>query len=360
MHVPKDEYSFDSFVQYLIDHSKEVFHEEEQKKWLKIYCLINSGSDSLDRLFSGCQVTPMGEIFEVSMGIDGDPDWDETFYFANRTGGLTLVFTSAIQENFALTLGDRLRRTRGVEVMWARHDFFNEVIESIIHSFNGYVKRFMARRSRYDEAVCKIRPNYERRFNYTGEDGSHVLRELMDLYGVFPESAYIQISEILQIQITNEGFYAAKEISPLAFKVFFTYLETLAERVISLSDISKSFSFQIAQVKHGDWEGPVVNIEPGIILLKGRNLDSNLVKGLAMEIQEDFSFTNVRLVEGSLSYSATVTDEMKGTIFDISASDNHIVLMPRYNTTFESFLRFYRRITENVDRAALLQPYIAP
>lgn len=352
MRIPKQPYTFDSFVNYLIDHSDEVFEDEDNKKWLKVYCILATGDEALYKLFSGCKIETMGDVREVTMGVQDDSDWEEKYYVVMRGSGLALAFTSAIQESFAKTLGDRIRRTRGVDMMWARRDLFNEVVEELLKESKGFVKRFTTRRSRFDQEECAIRPRYDRRFSYTGEDGSLVLRELKEAYGVYPESVYIQISDTLQVQITNEGFYSAREISPLAFKMFSHYLGMLAERVAALSDVSKQMDFKVVTVREGSWEAPVVDIEPGLIVLNGRKLDPGMVDGLVSELAEEFSFTNRRLVEGSLSFSATVTDEIKGVVFDISANEEKILLVPRHRITFEAFLRFYRRITEEVDRTA--------
>jgi hypothetical protein len=69
---------------------------------------------------------------------------------------------------------------------------------------------------------------------------------------------------------------------------------------------------------------------------------------------DEFSFVDKTILEGSLSFSGTVIDEYKGTIFGLSGGENEILLIPKHHTTFESFVRFYRMIVEKIDDEAEL------
>jgi len=55
------------------------------------------------------------------------------------------------------------------------------------------------------------------------------------------------------------------------------------------------------------------------------------------------------MVEGSLRFDATVVDETKKSIFEISATKDRMIVSPRYETQFDSFLRFLETVVENFD-----------
>lgn len=73
-----------------------------------------------------------------------------------------------------------------------------------------------------------------------------------------------------------------------------------------------------------------------------------------------FSFIATSISEKPLSYSATVVDEDKGTVFGISGNSNRLILIPRHKTAFESFINFYRLINETIDESSNLQLFNEP
>jgi hypothetical protein len=57
------------------------------------------------------------------------------------------------------------------------------------------------------------------------------------------------------------------------------------------------------------------------------------------------------------SFSATVVDDIKGTLFGVTGGNNEIILVPKHRTSFESFLSFYERIVESFDQSAYLTTF---
>jgi hypothetical protein len=53
-------------------------------------------------------------------------------------------------------------------------------------------------------------------------------------------------------------------------------------------------------------------------------------------------------------FSATVVDNQTGCVFGISATENTITIIPRYNSTFESYLGFLREVCRLIDEDAEL------
>ena len=87
------------------------------------------------------------------------------------------------------------------------------------------------------------------------------------------------------------------------------------------------------------------------------NFEEEDAKYMITKFASKFAFIDVFVMQGSLDFSATVIDKQKGSIFDISVDESNILLIPKHETTYESFLNFYRAVVETFDRKATFQVY---
>jgi hypothetical protein len=67
----------------------------------------------------------------------------------------------------------------------------------------------------------------------------------------------------------------------------------------------------------------------------------------------NFTLLNPILAHGSLLLDATIVDEKKKSIFSISTGSDKMIIAPRYNVSFDSFLRFFQAIVERIDPEAI-------
>lgn len=362
MKVPDQPYTLAGFLGYIRDHHDLVFEEDERKKWLKVYTVLHNFSDWQAELFSEAELRKMGDLSEIQLTRDSEiaeGGRDERYYAIEFRKGLLLFFTSAIQEGFEATLGTRIRKTRGVTQAWISPPLFQRVWQSVLERHGGYVYRFTSRRAPLDDTPARLRPAYKRRFSYTGDDGTQVVKELQAEYGVTPESMYLRISPDLVVQLTNLGLFSAREISPLALEIFFGILTMTMDELISTKTTSERLSFDVANML-GEASLPLVaSIVAGKIALGTKPLTADLVDDFVSNA-EDFSFLDTRVKEGSLGYSATVVDEVKGSVFDVSVTESEISLIPKYNWTFESFIGFLKAVREQLDERATLSLWGGP
>jgi hypothetical protein len=347
MQITEKAYSKEEFKNYLIDHSDEIFEEDKRRRWLKIYCILVSDESWQRTLFSDNELIKMGEIFKAIGKKNEDNDDEEQYYIMEYCSGLLLMYTTATKQEYRETLGKRIEQSLGATRMWMRPKLFETFWKGILDETGGFVYRFTSRRGPLDTNPCKIRPEYKRRFNYTGDDGTQTLAELEELYGATPESIYMEIDENLKIHITNDGLYSAQEISADAMNLFFKYLDEIKDSILEMRKVSKSMKFEVVS----EFDLKTVSIESGIIKLRDCIVDPVMAEKM-MKALEKFSFIDLHLEAGSVSLTATVVDEIKGSIFNINASESQILIVPKIRTTFESFIGFYRGIVESVDEYA--------
>ncbi|MCZ7357354.1 MAG: hypothetical protein O8C66_09910 [Candidatus Methanoperedens sp.] len=350
MKIPEKEYSVGEFLDYLMEHSDEIF-EEERKNWLKIYCILVSDNSWQTTLFKIDEITQLGAIFKVTPEVESSDEIEEIYYALEYSPGLLLLFTTANNERYKKSVENKIKKSRGTTPMWIKPDFFRRFWKETIEQNNGsFVYRFTSKRKLLDDTPSRIRPNYERRFNYTGDDGTQTMLEIEELYGVLPTSIYIQVNENLKLHLTNEGLFSAQEPSSPALSLFFNYLDEIKDPILKMRNISKSLNFNIAS---GESNLKSASVDVGVIKLHKREIDAYTVESLAKELK-DFSFIDKNIEIGSLSFTSTVIDEIKGSVFDISASESEILIVPKYRMTFESLLGFYRGIAESIDEQAEL------
>lgn len=346
MEVEEKEFTRDEFKKYLIDHSDEILSADPRKRWLKVYCLLVSGEDWKNKLFAGAELKKIGDIYKVSKKRV-EENKKEQYYVEEYCPGLILIYNTATDENYERHIGDVIDHNIGTTRMWMKPDIFDILWKGILSETGGFVYRFASRRSSIESISCKLRPEYTRRVNYTGNDGTQTLAEFEELYGVSVESVYMQIDTNLKIHVTNDGLFSSQQISSLALDTFLKYLEEIKDDILEMKDISQALKFEVNE----DDIIKTLLVEPGVIKLKEMEMDKVLSQQMIKSL-EGFSFVNVHEEIGSFSLIATVIDEIKGSIFDIDASNSEILIVPKFRVTFESFIKFYRGIVEAIDENA--------
>ena len=354
MKIEEKDYSNEQFKNYLLEHAKEIFDVGNGRHtWLKIYSLLVADDSWKKTLFNKEEIKQLGEIFKAKL-IDTDDYGEEhttIYYICEEQKGLLLLYTNANKEDYENSLGKRIEKTRGVTKMWINPTLFRAFWNGILDDTKGYIYKFSGNRGYINETSARIRPNFERRIIYTGKDAGQALEEIIELYGIAPYTVSIRASENLKLKITNDGLYSAQEASSEALELFYKHFEPNKKPILSMSNISKSFKFNVVEETQTKLKVP--SISAGIIELKGVEIDEETIKELTKRL-ENFSFLDTHTEIGSLSFTSTVIDELKGSVFDISASGTQILIVPKARATFESFIEFYKSVVEEIDHTAEL------
>jgi len=339
-----------------------------------MYCVLVSDDDWQSRLFADDELQRHGEVLRFSPKIRTEPTADEedrgalgqgdteelaqseepeskepeTYWVVPHCKGLVILYTTASNEKYQSDLGKRIDKTCGATRMWMRQDLYNIFWRGMMEDTEGFVYYFKSTRRAYEETLCRLRPEYKRRLNYSGLDATQTLEEFRESYGVTPDVVYLETQKGVKLHIRNDGLFAVQEPSKEAMNLFYKYLDEIKPRILAMSDVSKALGYDIMRDSS---DRSVVSIDAGVISLKDRKLDTTVLTSLKDNIS-NFSMIDEHLETGSLSYTATVVDAKKGSVFNITASESRIVIVPKFNFTFESFFSFYREIAESVDEHA--------
>jgi hypothetical protein len=183
--IPINNYTLESFLEYILNNVDKVFDQKGERKWLKAY-LIYVVKD-WEKLFDGLRLVYLGDIihirFESNSNLESKDDLTD-YYFYQWEPGLLLIFTSSTQESYENTLKQFILSHRGISQSWIRPSLLENIKNFLVTNHNAKVYRFIGRRYRYWRYPSKIRPEFDRRHSYSGVDAEETLKEMQVLYGI--------------------------------------------------------------------------------------------------------------------------------------------------------------------------------
>ncbi|MCJ2564409.1 MAG: hypothetical protein LN417_10050 [Candidatus Thermoplasmatota archaeon] len=359
MDIPNDEYTLESFIQYLAQNLDSVLDEEDFRREMKVYFLLTS-DNNWERHFRDYAVEPLGDFARIRMPyrLSEGSHQQEALYFARlHEDGVLMLFTSAIRDVYKETVQKLADSNRGIMGMWIRPLAFDGIREHILDRYRyTQIKHFISRRCKHDRTACKVGRDRERWIEYRGNDGTETLKELRDAYGVRPTEVDYYVSDRVRLNCYSDGRFVLRTINEETFALFLELTNLIMEDIRRMRLVATSIEFRIETIPSDMGDLRVPTVEAAEIQFPSANLNVAAVEELRSS-QDEFSFMGVSLDEGSLAFSATVKDETKQSVFDLSATENTIRLVPKYDTTFESFIRFFKLVTESIDEDATLSRF---
>ena len=346
-------FTFDSFLECLSKNPQEIFTKSNERKWLKIDLI--SSIDDWQSLFQNYNLEKLGEMYHFQMK-NGNSTVE--YYVYEIKKGLLIFLSMSRRDAYKSTLKSFIRRTRGITNMYLSFDSFESTIDFISSRYNSTIYSFTARHNEYSKHHAKIRNNINRSMRYTGSDADYALGELKENYGVTPTIIDFKIKSN-KIRITNNGFILIRDFNLANLRIVAEIIDHAIAEPLRLLNISK----QILYTSEKKWNN--FNISK---LMSGKIIFNTTLDRITMDqffqnydisdqIDENtdlpkFSFIDMNLSEEPFTYSATAVDEDKGIVFGISGNSKQLILVPRHETTFESFINFYRLVNEIVDKSS--------
>ena len=370
LNIPPSNYTIETFLEYIQSNIDEVFGTGNQRKWLKAY-LIYARSDWKE-MFHDHIIDEYGDITHIVFSNDRSQSEDGIdFYAYEWVPGLITMFTSSPQDDYERTLKNFIRNNRGTTESWIKPSIFDEMKNYLVTKHEAIIYRFIGRRKRYWDLPAQIRPDYDRRHSYSGEDAGETLKEIQSLYGIIPTSIDMRVYES-KIQINRNGLFVIRHVNRKTIGVLQEVVNEIAVKQARIKETTDKFQVGTKTIKVGEGEIKVPRIVAGKINLPHTKLTEKMMLQMfgqfnefelgksdseENEIEHDFSFVDTYVSAEPFVFSASVIDEEKGTIFGISGSEGKISLIPKHKTTFESFITFYNLVAENFDQTAELTTF---
>jgi hypothetical protein len=370
--IPFDKYTIDSFLDYIANNLDSVMESRGERKWLKCHLLYTV--DDWKNLFSE-PPEQMGEIWHIVLRDEYDKPAD--YYIYQWREGIIACFTTSTEDLYENTLQKFIQRHRGISEAWIRPDLFEKMKDFLLTKYQAHIYQFISRRSRFSNVPTDIgRPDYQRRINYSGEDAGDVLKETQRLYGTIPLTISFRIGED-KIKLNRNGLFVIMNINRKTTRMILEVTESTIVEQMQLLQTSEKFITANKKLElRGKKELVIPTVVAGKIVLPSSTFNQSKIKVLfgeplvdmgfpEGEAQQDgleftsssFSFIDTFVSKDATSFSATVVDDIKGTLFGVTGGNNEIILVPKHRTSFESFLSFYERIVESFDQSAYLTTF---
>jgi len=301
----------------------------------------------------GFQIRPLGELKELLTTYQ-EPETGRQIpvkYVAYLDGDKQILTC------YTLATADQIRRTIeplsgliGIYHLWINPLAFDQIKNTIL-SEHPYTKipDLSADRHPSTDVAAKLRPEYRRSMRYRGDDGRETLEELRHYYGVLPSSIHFRIPGLVDFRLNNRGIFSYLGGSP---EYMFEYADRAVELVLQVRKILEQSKLEIIDIVTERKRLRVSHVVPFAISFK-RTLDIANTELLIDELERnEFAIYNSAVMQGSVYFDGTVLDEVKKSVFTISTDEHRMIVLPRYRTSFDSFLRFYEAIAESFDPEA--------
>jgi hypothetical protein len=294
----------------------------------------------------------MGEIKQLSTSYV-DPETNQVIpvkYYCHLSQDTQILrcFTTAVSDDIDKTL-EPVTEGPGLYHLWMNPGAFRELMNSILGKRGAKATYFVATRVSPVSLDAKIRPDDRRTIMYYGDDAEDTLNEYEYHYGVIPNTIRLRVPELGDLQINARGIFTY-------FGGDMEFLLETSNRAIDLvlrtKKIIDSSKLEVVSLKTSEKELELIQLTPWRIELE-RSLDLGEFQELLQQLEaSNFAVYNSIIMEGSLHAESTILDEIKRTIFTLTADNHTISISPRYESSFESFFRFYQTIVERFDSGA--------
>lgn len=365
MKVPDGEYTVSSFTEVVSNLGKRVLSREDARNEIKMFFYITDIEDP-PSLFSSLTTKRMGEIIQVQVprdlgkgeGTDKEEDFD-TYYSLQYDESILLLVSSVTLKSHHPNLGRYLQNSRGITEMWMSPSIILKILDDLEERYPAMrIENFIARRNPNDRSECLHRPRFERRVNYTGLDGRDVLKELRHYYGIHPTKMNLNLAPTISLNLYEEGQFILRDINGETFSEVRHLMSLVRDDVLSLYSTAKQLRFEAmeSETTLGTVQTPIIHA--GEVTFESGPITGPVAEDFVRGSSE-FSFMDVILEEGSLNLSAIVIDEVRNAVFDVSGTERSLAIVPKSDTSFDSFIRFYRYVTETLDSKASFAPMVS-
>jgi len=237
-----------------------------------------------------------------------------------------------------------INNTKNLHYLWIPPRPFEQLKGEILENTYANIIYFAGERDvGLHRTTCERRPSVSRKITYSGVDAKTSLEELKIEYGVLPKVIEFYIPEIGVFRINNRGIFVLKE-GNLDF-----LLDRVVNRAIDLAlettRILEKSRFELVRHK----EINAIEMQQVIISLS-EEIEYEDFEGL-IELMKgnDFAVYNETLEKGSVFFTGYITDQLKGNVLSVTSNGKTFSVIPKYNSTFDSLIRFYQFLVENID-----------
>lgn len=323
----------------------------DKRNNFRVICLTTDLSwDELLLRFKGrFDVSEQGEFHELHTTYDKHNQTFHVYLYLYRhpETGSPIVLTLNSHDDFRRTANRMIRKTQRIHYTWFPPEEMALVKEQVLDNEGCKLVEFegakFGRERKYEE---ERRPDIQRKGEYSGEDAAKTLEERKKEYGITPTHLYFKWPTKGEFHFRDEGEFVLNSGNPEFF--FKEIVAPTLETVDPLNTAIKASELHIVR-------------NQGAEQIKKQTLEIKLDSPLDYEErgdlvdqmkEEEFYPYSMQTAEGSLLLNGRIVDETNGGMISVSTDGSIMSVLPRYQSGFDSILRFYRFVVEKVDSDA--------
>lgn len=343
--IPNRDWKYRAWIDFIISHKEEVF-ESHKDKMLKIY-YIHSTQEAKNNLVQERQSSSQGQFVKILMNYKDPKTYQDKFteyWMFEKEKGLLMFFTPSTKDGYERTLHNKIERSLGLHEMWIKPTTYKNIRKFLINEKEAGIVKFLADRQKNDDSPQQAREKSGRHILYRASnplDGINRLNEMEYHLGITAHSIDFLIEDV-KMQITDMGLFHLKTLTKKSFELMEEIIDQIVAEEREMRLTAQSIYFNPQKATDSDFI-----LDAGEIMME-KELDSELANQIIKSFT-NFRFINHQIAAGSLIFHSDVVDKHKGSVFSIDATDKTITLIPRYRTTFETFLKFYKAVVSSID-----------
>lgn len=269
------------------------------------------------------------------------------YLYRHPETGSPIFLTLNSHDDFRRTANRIITGTERIHYIWFPPEEMALIKNEILDNEGCRLVKFegekFGREQKYEE---ERRPEIRRKGEYSGDDAADTLEERKKEYGITPVHLYFEWPTKGTFHFRDEGEFVLNSGNPEFF--FKEIVMPTLETVNPLNTAIKESELHIVE-KQG-----IEQIEKHTLNIKlNAPLDYDERGDLIDHMKEGgFYPYSLQTSKGSLLLNGRIVDEENGGIISLSTDGQIMSILPRYESGFDSLLRFYRFVVEQVDSEA--------
>lgn len=297
-------------------------------------------------------VEEQGDFYELHQTYEKHQQVFDVYLYLFRhpeTGSPTFLTLNS-HDGFSRTADRMIRNSEGIYYVWFPPDAMAKLTDRILAEEGtkmvGFEGKKFGRERKYEE---ERRPETRREGEYWADDAAETLEERKKEYGITPTHLHFEWPTNGDFHFRDEGEFVLTRGDPGFF--FNEIVSPGLEDVTPLNTAIKRSHLNIVDndgVERIDKESLEIDLNHA--------LDYDEADAFISRMKSSgFYPYSYRAAEGSLLLNGRIVDERSGGMISISTDGQVISVLPRYDSGFDSLLRFYRFVVEEVDGDATVR-----
>jgi len=327
---------------------------DDRNRNVRVICLTTelNWDDFLMRFEARFTVEEQGEFYELHDTYrKHNKKFDVYLYLFRhpRTGSPTFLTLNS-HDDFHRTADKIIRECEGIYSTWFPPDSMALLKDRILDEEGSKLVAFkgkkFGRERKYEE---ERRPETRREGEYRAPDAAATLEERKKEYGITPTHLYFEWPTEGDFHFRDEGEFVLTRGDPVFF-----FNDVVTPGLIEIDPLNTAI--KASELYIVERQG-LQQIEKETLEIELESpLKYNEVDDLIDDMKEDgFYPYSYQAAEGSLLLNGRIVDEANGGMVSLSTDGEILSILPRYESGFDSLLRFYRFVVEQVDADATVK-----